>query len=257
MSHDQGALDDPVFGQGFELTGVDALDDFDADVMIAAVLDEGALEPGVAPELGEARGAITGTVRHGDTTEVVRRARRHDDDGHEEPEGVDDAEGLAAVDLLSGVKSLGFLAHRGRSTDRACIDDAGRGLPLTSLLLAYRRSQSLGDRFPGAVFGPREVVTVHRVPVRIVIRKGAPLTARRHHVEDGVDHATTIDLDRSAHRPRCPIRSDEIRDELPLLVGHVAVRCTPGLRHFYRVGLHGKCYAITDPEEGYLQNEVH
>ena len=50
----------------------------------------------------------------------------HDDHGHEESEGVDDAEGLAAVDLLSGVKSLGFLADRGGGTHRAGIDNAGR-----------------------------------------------------------------------------------------------------------------------------------
>ena len=57
--------------------------------------------------------------------------------------------------------------------------------------------------------------------------------------------------------PGRPIRRDEIGDELPLLVGHVAVCRSPGLRHCNRVGLHGKRYAITDPEEGYLPNEVH
>ena len=35
-----GALDDPAFGEHLEATGVDAVDDFDSDVMVAAVLDE-------------------------------------------------------------------------------------------------------------------------------------------------------------------------------------------------------------------------
>src|ERR1019366_8639186 len=95
-----GAFDDPAFGQRFELARVDAVHHFDTDVMVAAVLDEGALEAGVAPELGEASGAASGTVGDGDPTDVVRDARRHDDDGHEESERVDDPEGLAAVNFL-------------------------------------------------------------------------------------------------------------------------------------------------------------
>ena len=63
-----GAFDDPAFGQRFELAGVDAVHHFDTDVMVAAVLDEGALEAGVAPELGEACGAVAGTVGDGDPT---------------------------------------------------------------------------------------------------------------------------------------------------------------------------------------------
>jgi hypothetical protein len=251
-----GALDDPAFGEHLEATGVNSVDDFDSDVMVAAVLDEGALEPRVAPELGEARGAVASSVRHRDAADVVRRARRHDDYGHEESESVHDAEGLAAVNLLSGVKSLGFLAHRGRGADRAGINDAGRRCAVSPLSFAHRLGETLGDAFPGAVSRPFKVVTMHRVPVRIAIWKRPPLTACCHHVEDGVDHAAAIHLDRSAHRPRTPIRRDEIGDEPPLLVGHVAVCCSPGLRHCNRVGLHGKRYAITDSEEGYLLNEV-
>src|ERR1019366_7806272 len=108
-----GAFDDPAFGQRFELAGVDAVHDFDSDVMVAAVFDEGALEAGVAPELGEGGGAAAGTVRDGDSTDVVRDARRHDGDRYQESERVDDPEGLAAVDLLSSSGSLGFLASRG------------------------------------------------------------------------------------------------------------------------------------------------
>ena len=107
-------------GSALNLAGVDAVHDFDSDVMIAAVFDEGALEAGVAPQLGEAGGALASTVRDGDPTDVVRDACRHDGDRYQESEGVDDPEGLAAVDLLSGVKSLGFLAYRGRgATERA------------------------------------------------------------------------------------------------------------------------------------------
>jgi hypothetical protein len=51
---------------------VDAVDDFDSDVMVATVLDEGAFEAGVAPQLGEANGTGSGTVGDGDPTDVVR-----------------------------------------------------------------------------------------------------------------------------------------------------------------------------------------
>src|ERR1019366_8212247 len=144
-----GALDDPAAGEHLELARVDAVDDFDSDVMVATVLDEGAFEAGVAPQLGEASGTASGTVGDGDPTDVVRDARRHDDDGHEESERVDDPEGLAAVNFLSGVKSLGFLAYRGRGAYRAGIDDAGRRRALTTLFCAHRHGQSLGDAFPG------------------------------------------------------------------------------------------------------------
>jgi hypothetical protein len=108
-----GAFDDPTLGERFEATGVDAIHHFDADVMISAMLDESALEPRVAPQLGEASGTLAGTVGHGDATGVVRERRGHDDHRHQESERVDDPEGLAAVDPLSGVISLCFLAHRG------------------------------------------------------------------------------------------------------------------------------------------------
>ena len=52
-----GAFHDPALGESLE-SRVDALDDLDADVVVAAVLDEGALEARVAPELGEARRAL-------------------------------------------------------------------------------------------------------------------------------------------------------------------------------------------------------
>ena len=119
-----GAFDDPAFWECFEATGVDALDHLDADVVMPAVLDEAALEPRVAPQLGEASGAVAGTVGHGDPPGVVRDGCGDDSYGHEESEGVDDAEGLATVDPLSGVISLGFLAYRGCGANRAGVDDA-------------------------------------------------------------------------------------------------------------------------------------
>jgi hypothetical protein len=48
-----GALDDPAFGEHLEATGVNAVDDFDPDVMVAAVLDEGAFEPRVTPRVND------------------------------------------------------------------------------------------------------------------------------------------------------------------------------------------------------------
>ena len=88
---------------------------------------------------------------------------------------------------------------------------------------------------------------MHRVPVRIAIRKCSPLTTGRRHVENGVDHTAAIHLDRSAYRPRCPIRRDQVSDECPLFVAHVTVRRAPGLRRCNRIGFHTKRYAIREP----------
>jgi ABC-type branched-subunit amino acid transport system ATPase component len=241
------ALDDPAFRKSVEAAWMDSVHNFYADVMVSAVLDEGALEAGVAPEFGETNGAVARTIGRGDATDVVRDARRHDDHRHKESEGVDDPEGLATVDLLSGVKSLAFLAYRRSGAHRAGIDDAGRRCAVTTLSLAHRRDQSLGDAFPGAVPRPLEVVAMHRVPVRVVLGQRAPLATCRRHEKDGVDHTSAIDCDGTAYRPRRPIRSDQIGDEFPLLVAHIAVRRSPGLRYCNRVGFHSQRYAMTGP----------
>src|ERR1700728_1916511 len=94
-----GALDDPTLGKDLEGIGVDLVDHLDADVVVPAVFDEGALEARVTPQLGEAGGAAAGAVGHGDPTGVVRGTCGHDHHCHEEPESVDDAEGLAPVNL--------------------------------------------------------------------------------------------------------------------------------------------------------------
>src|ERR1700691_4335280 len=73
---------------------------------------QGALEPRIHTELGEASETITGTVRHVDAADIVRRASSQDRHGHEQLDSVDDAKGLAAVDLLSGVEILFSLAYR-------------------------------------------------------------------------------------------------------------------------------------------------
>src|SRR5487761_2525180 len=146
-----GAFDDPALGEFLEAARVDAIHHLDSDMMVPAVLDEGALESSVAPQLGEASGAVPGTIGHVDSAGVVRGARRDDDHRHEKSEGVYDPEGLAAVDLLSGIETLGFLAYRGRGAHRARIDNASGGFAVTALSLAHRRGQPLGDALPGAV----------------------------------------------------------------------------------------------------------
>ena len=79
---------------------------------------------------------------------------------------------------------------------------------------------------------------MHRVPVRIAIRKCSPLTTGRRHVENGVDHTAAIHLDRAAYRPRCPIGCDQVSDEFPLFIAHITVRRSPGLGRCNRMGFH-------------------
>lgn len=241
-----GAFHDPALGECLEAARVDALDHLDADVMVPAVLDERAFEARVTPELGEATRTLACPVGRNHAAGVVRDRRGHNDNGHEEPEGVDDAEGLAPIDPLSGVISLGLLGNAGRGAHRAGIDDARRGLGLAALLGPHRRGQTRRDLFPGAVPRPLEVLTVHRVPIRIARRQRSPLTAGRGHIEDGVDDAPPVDGDGTTHRTGRPIGRDQIGDELPLLVAHITVGRAPGLGHCNGVVLHDKGYAALD-----------
>src|SRR5579884_2187512 len=213
-----GALDDPALRECLEAARVDTLDHLDAHVVAPTVLDEGAFEARVTPEFGEASRAVAGPVGH--------------------------------VDPLSGVKPLGFLAHNRRRPYRASVNDASRGLALATFSLTHRRGQPLGDALPGAAARPLEVVAVHRVPVRIALGQRPPLTARGGHVEDGVHDATSIDRDGTTHRTGCPIRRDQIGDEVPLLVAHVSMRRSPGLRYSDGVSFHDKGYAATNPRWG-------
>lgn len=88
MIHDQvRPFHDPSLGKHDELVGMDPSDDLNSDVMLPAVPDELGLEPGIAPQLGETAGPLSGLVSHGSPTSVVRRAGNHDRDGDQQAIG--------------------------------------------------------------------------------------------------------------------------------------------------------------------------
>jgi hypothetical protein len=66
-----GSFNDPSSREDLEAGLVDLLDDLDAEVVVAAVLEEGALEPAVTPQLRETPRAGSGQVRSRDAAGVV------------------------------------------------------------------------------------------------------------------------------------------------------------------------------------------
>src|SRR3954451_22802408 len=57
-----GALHDPTLGQGLETSGVDLGDHLDGDVVTATMIEEAALESGVAPQLAKPPGSDPGPL---------------------------------------------------------------------------------------------------------------------------------------------------------------------------------------------------
>lgn len=100
-----GAIYDPAAGQDLKAVRGDAADDLGFDP-VAVVPGEHALEPGVAPHLGEPGRRRSGPVHTGAAPGVVRHVGRHHHDGDEQPEGVDHPQRLGPQDLLAGTKPL-------------------------------------------------------------------------------------------------------------------------------------------------------
>src|SRR5664280_410801 len=65
---------------------------------------------------------VPGSIHDGDPTRVVRHTGRHHDHCDENPEGVDDTEGLAPRHLLPGVVTLGRAGDRRRTPDAPGVD---------------------------------------------------------------------------------------------------------------------------------------
>jgi hypothetical protein len=99
-------------------------------------------------------------------THVVGGTRGHDDDPHEQPQGVDHAEQFSARHVLPGIKTSGKGAHGGRSLDAARVDNPCRRLCRATLPLAYQLTQAVSYFLPGTVARPSDVVTMDGVPVR-------------------------------------------------------------------------------------------
>jgi len=86
---------------------------------------------------------------------------------------------------------------------------------------------AIADLRPGAIPRPPQRGAVHGVPLRVARRERAPLTVRCRHVEDRVDNVAGVVPGRPAHSSLTGVGGNEIGDQLPLLVGQIAVRCSP------------------------------
>ena len=151
------------------------------------------------------------------------------DDIHrdQQPERIDNPERLAARDLLPRVITPGLSGHGRRATHAASINNPHGGLGFASMSSADQRVEPRYDPLPCPVPRPREMVPVHRVPMRILLGQRPPLTARRSHIQNRVNDPPPIIMNRATHRPVPRIRRHQITDQRPFLVAKIALRTPP------------------------------
>lgn len=108
VHHDptQTSLDNPASFNDMKAanSGV-SLDDFDVDSEICAVLNDGVLEAGVDPALGDAGVGLLRLVEKAYSYGVFREARGSDGHCEEQADRVGEDASLPAYDLLRGVGS--------------------------------------------------------------------------------------------------------------------------------------------------------
>ncbi|GFE13217.1 hypothetical protein Sgleb_12640 [Streptomyces glebosus] len=134
-----------------------------------------AVDPDLA-QAGVGRGHLVEQVGAGYR---VLDAGRGDQHREQQAERVRDDAPLAAHDLPARVRALTRGRHAGGGLDVLCIDHAGRRARVSALLLAYQLSQKAVGLGEDVVLLPLGEVAVDRVPVREVVRQGAPLLELR------------------------------------------------------------------------------
>jgi hypothetical protein len=233
-----GSFDNPAPREGNECVGVDAVDGFCGDVVVAAVTGEGGLEPGVVPHLGEPFRFRPERVDDGDPSLVVAGVRRCHVDRKEQPVGVDNPERFAPGDLLPGVIAPGQPGDGRGATNAACIDHPGRRVTVAAVVFADQAAQAVSDAFPGAVTRPGQMQPVHGVPVRVAGWQRTPLASGRADVQDGVHDLASIDRRWASHLAVTRPRLDEIGDQFPLEIRQITVRSTPRANYPSRFRFH-------------------
>src|SRR5713101_9557678 len=103
--------------------------------------------------------------------------------------------------------------------DRLAVDNGGRRCHLALLGLAHVVSQRVVNEGPSPILAPAPKAAIDRLPRTKVAGQQPPGTARAHHVEDGVDQASTIQRRRSATPtfPRFRSRNQRL-DVVPFVI---------------------------------------
>lgn len=144
MHHDptQTSLDNPASFNDMKAanSGV-SLDDFDVDSEICAVLNDGVLEAGVDPALGDAGVGLLRLVEKAYSYGVFREARGSDGHCEEQADRVGEDASLPAYDLLRGVGSLAGQGHVGGGLHALGVDDGGRRFGFSALFHAGQTGQ--------------------------------------------------------------------------------------------------------------------
>lgn len=223
-------FDDPSLWEHLESVGNDTVHDLSNDpVSGTAMASELPLESSVSPYLREPTRLRCRPVHDCDPADVVGHIGRDHYHRDQQAEGVNDTECLASRDPLARIETPRGTGHGRGALDAASVDDTPRCINITAFPFAYQGAEPVADRFPGAVARPGDVVAVDGVPVRIALGKCPPLAAGRGDIEDRVQNVSAVVLYWPSHPTSLGPWFDEVSDESPLLVGHVAVGGPPCL----------------------------
>ncbi len=82
----------------------------------------------------------------------------------------------------------------------------------------YQTPETVHDPLRGPVSAPGQMVTVHRVPVRVLRGQSPPLATSGRHIQNSVHHLSFRPPGRPAHPAPTRIGRNQIRDRLPFLI---------------------------------------
>src|SRR5207253_2964677 len=100
------------------------------------------------------------------------------------------------------------------STRRVLVHANNRGIDDRELVVGLC-SESVEDPLPDATLGPTQEPGVHRLPLRVMLRKITPRRTASQHPQDRVDH---LPVRSRAATSAAFIRWQKISDPLPLLL---------------------------------------
>lgn len=175
-----------------------SVDDLDVDSELRSVLDEGVIEAGVDPALGDGWVGLLGLVEEVYSYGVFRQACGGDGYGEEQAERVGDDASLPAYDLLGGVGSLAAQGYVRGGLHALGVDHGGGWFGLAPLLHAGEAGQVVVELGEDSFVTPGGVVGVDGAVVGEVVREVFPRDSRAVDVQDCVEDIAKFDLGRLA-----------------------------------------------------------
>jgi hypothetical protein len=141
---------------------------------------------------------------------------RGDDDGHQEPQRVDENVSFAAFDVFACI--ITALTSEVRGLDALASHAAGRGVLMTTGRLTDLGAQGVVEALPVATVTPVAEIPVDTGPLGILMREHPPLDAPLDDIKNGIDHRPHIQCAVASTRFG---RRDQILEKIPFGISEV------------------------------------